>query len=117
MCFKYFKRFKEGAVDVPSHKQPVTTSKKIKLMVMGKYLCIGITFGSSQTIFTGVLGMKRMTAKFVPKCFPRQLTSHGLFLNFWPKITSLLSLTALKKVKEKTVNRQLSGITEEIKTE
>lgn len=76
--YKY-KRFQEGREDVEDDERPSTSTiddniEKIKKMIIDnrritirEIADVGISFGSCQAIFSNVLGMKRVAAKFVPK--------------------------------------------------
>ena len=49
---------------------------------------VGISVGSCHAIISNILGLKRVTAKFVPKLLTFDLlTRHCLFGIFWPKRT------------------------------
>jgi len=81
--YKWYKRFQEGREDVEDDERPGRPStstiddnvEKVKKMIIDNRRIIirevaddvGISFGSCQAIFSNVLGMKRVAAKFVPK--------------------------------------------------
>ena len=46
---------------------------------------VGISIGSCHAMFSNILGLKRVAAKFVPKLLNSdRLTRHCLFVIFWP---------------------------------
>ena len=50
---------------------------------------VGISVGSYHAIFSNILGLKCVAAKFVPKLLNFDLlTRHCLFIIFWPKTTT-----------------------------
>ena len=81
--YKWYKRFQEGREDTEDDERPGRPStsttddnvETMKKMIMDNRRItirevadeVGISFGSCQAIFTDVLGMKRVAAKFVPK--------------------------------------------------
>ena len=81
--YKWYKRFQEGREDTEDDERPGRPStsttddnvETMKKMIMENRRItirevadeVGISFGSCQAIFTDVLGMKRVAAKFVPK--------------------------------------------------
>ena len=81
--YEWYKRFKEGREDVEDDDRPGRPSTSItddnveqvkKMILENRRITIrevaddvGISFGSCQAIFSDVLGMKRVAAKFVPK--------------------------------------------------
>ncbi|XP_032668800.1 uncharacterized protein LOC116842993, partial [Odontomachus brunneus] len=80
---KWYKRFQEGREDVEDDERPgrLSTSttddnvEKVKKMIMDNCRItirevaddVGISFGSCQAIFSDILGMKCVAAKFVSK--------------------------------------------------
>ena len=81
--YEWYKRFQDGDEDVedderpgrPSTSTPDENVEKVKEMVMNDRRItirevaddVGISIGSCHAIFSNVLGMKRVAAKFVPK--------------------------------------------------
>ena len=81
--YEWYKRFQDGREDVEDDEYPGRPStsttdenvEKVKDMVMNDRRIIirevaddvGISIGSCHEIFSNVLGMKRVAAKFVPK--------------------------------------------------
>ena len=81
--YEWYKRFQDGREDVedderPGHPSTSTTDEnveKVKEMVMNDCRItirevaddVGISIGSCHKIFSNVLSMKRVAAKFVPK--------------------------------------------------
>ncbi|MCP6711290.1 helix-turn-helix domain-containing protein, partial [Klebsiella pneumoniae] len=81
--YKWYKLFQEGREDTndePRSGRPSTSTtdenvEEVKKIVLGNRRItireiaddIGISFGSCQSILTGVLDMRRVSAKFVPK--------------------------------------------------
>ena len=81
--YEWYKRFQDGREDVEDDERPgrpsTTTTdenvKKMKQMVMNDRRItirevaddVGISIGLCHVIFSNVLGMKRVAAKFVPK--------------------------------------------------
>ena len=71
----WYDRFKESREDVneyahtgrPSTSVTDENIEAVKNMILDDGLDVGISIGLCQAIFSDVLGMKRMTAKFVPK--------------------------------------------------
>ena len=80
--YELYKRFQDGCEDVEVHERPGRSStsttdeivEKVKEMVMNDRQItirevaddVGISIGSCHEIFSNVLGMKRVAAKFVP---------------------------------------------------
>lgn len=93
--YRWYKLFKEGRENVNDDARPGSsiTSKtdenveKVKEIVMENRRItirevaddVGISVGSCHTIFSDILGMKRVAAKFVPKLinFEQKKPSHG----------------------------------------
>ena len=81
--YKWQKRFQEGRENTEDNERPGRPStsttdenvEKVKKMIMDNRRItitevadeVSISFGSCQAIFTDVLGIKRVAAKFVPK--------------------------------------------------
>ena len=78
--YEWYKRFQDGREDVEDDERPSTSTtnenvEKVKEMVMNDRRItirevaddVGISIGSCHEIFSNVLGMKRVAAKFVPK--------------------------------------------------
>ncbi|XP_050684031.1 histone-lysine N-methyltransferase SETMAR-like [Leptidea sinapis] len=81
--YEWYKRFQDGRVNIEDDERPGRPStsttdenvKKVKEMVMNDCRVaikevaddVGISVGSCHEIFSVVLGMKRVAAKFVPK--------------------------------------------------
>ena len=81
--YEWYKRFQDGREDVEDDERPGRPStsttdenvEKVKEMVMNDRRItirevaddVGISIGSCHEIFSNVLGMKRVAAKFVPK--------------------------------------------------
>ena len=81
--YELYKRFQEGREDVEDDERPGRPSTsiadenvdKVKEMIMNDRRItirkvaddVGISIGSCHEIFSDFLGMKRVTAKFVPK--------------------------------------------------
>lgn len=81
--YEWYKRFQEGREDVEDDERPGRPStsisdenvEKVKEMIMNDRRItirevaedVGISIGSCHKIFSDVLGMKRVAAKFVPK--------------------------------------------------
>ena len=81
--YEWYKRFQDGREDVEDDERPARPStsrtdenvEKVKEMVMNDRRitirevadAVGISIGSCHEIFSNVLGMKRVAAKFVPK--------------------------------------------------
>ena len=78
--YEWYKRFQDGSEDVEDDERPNTSTtdenvEKVKEMVMNDRRftiteCaddVSISIGSCHEIFSNVLGMKRVAAKFVPK--------------------------------------------------
>ena len=103
--YEWYKRFQDGRVDVEDDERsgrPSTSTidenvKKVEKMVMNDRRItirevadeVGISIGSCHNIFSNVLGMKRVAAKFIPKLLnfdlTHLLTRRCLFVIFWPK--------------------------------
>ena len=82
-AYKWYKRFQDGREDVEDDERPGRPSKsttdknveRVKEMVMNDSRItireaaddVGISIDSWHEIFSNVLGMKRVAAKFVPK--------------------------------------------------
>ena len=82
-AYEWYKSFQDGREDVEDDERPERPStsttdenvEKVKEMVMNDRRItirevaddVGISIGSCHTIFSNVLGMKRVAAKFVPK--------------------------------------------------
>ena len=78
-AYEWYKRFQDGREDVEGDERPSTSTndnnvEKVKEMVMNdRRITITevdddvISIGSRHEIFSNVLGMKRVAAKFVPK--------------------------------------------------
>ena len=87
----WYNRFKEGRENVsddfrpgrPSTSTTDENTEAVKKIILDNRRTtirefaddVGISFGTCQAIFTDVLGMKRATAKIVPKLL--KATSHG----------------------------------------
>ncbi|XP_033610182.1 uncharacterized protein LOC111871520 isoform X2 [Cryptotermes secundus] len=81
--YEWYKRFQDGREDVADDERPGRPStsttdenvEKVKAMIMNDRRItirevaddVGISIGSCHEIFSNVLGMKRVAAKFVPK--------------------------------------------------
>ena len=79
--YEWYKRFQDGREDVEDNERPGSSSttdenvEKVKEMVMNDRRItisevaddVGISIGLCHEIFSNVLGMKRVAAKFVPK--------------------------------------------------
>ena len=79
--YEWYKRFQDGREDVEDDERPGRPSttdenvEKVKEMIMNDRRItirevaddIGLSIGSCHEIFSNVLGMKRVAAKFVPK--------------------------------------------------
>lgn len=90
--YEWYKRFQEGREDIeddarsgrPSSSTNDENVKKIKAIVLANRRItireaaeeIGISYGSCEAIFTNVLNMKRVAAKFVPKLLNFQQKQH-----------------------------------------
>ena len=102
--YKLYKLFTEGQEEVnddarPGRPSTSTTNEKteaVKKIVMEHRRItiieaaedVGISVGSCRAIFSDILGLKRVAAKFVPKFLNFDLlTRHGLFVIFWSKTT------------------------------
>ena len=102
--YKWYKLFTEGREEVNDDARlgrPRTsttnenTEAVMKIVMKNRRITIrevaedvGISVGSCQAIFSDILGLKRMAAKFVPKLLNFDLlTRHCLFVIFWPKTT------------------------------
>ena len=103
--YKWYTLFTEGQEEVnddarPGRPSTSTTNENteaVKKIVMENRRItirevakdVGITVGSGHAIFSDILGLKRVTAKFVPKLLNFDLlTRHCLFVIFWPKPTT-----------------------------
>lgn len=90
--FQWYKRFKEGREDVEDDERtgrPRTSTTKEKVNAVKSMITenrritirevaeeIGVSYGSCESIFTDVLGLTRVAAKFVPKLLNFQQRSY-----------------------------------------
>ncbi|XP_011146696.2 putative uncharacterized protein FLJ37770 [Harpegnathos saltator] len=89
--YEWYKRFQEGREDIeddarsgrPSTSTSDENVEKVKEIVLANRITIrevaeeiGISYGSCEAIFTNVLNMKRVAAKFVPKLQNLQRKQH-----------------------------------------
>ena len=102
--YNWYKLFREGREEVNDdarHGRPSTSTTNENTVAVKKIVMenrritirevaedVGISVGSCHAIFSDILGLKRVAAKFVPKLLNFDLlTRHYLFVIFWPKST------------------------------
>ena len=102
--YKWYKLFTEGREEVNDDARPggpstsvtndnteavkkiVMENRRIIIREVAKY--VGISVRSYHAIFSNILGLERVAAKFVPNLLNFDLlTRHCLFVIFWPKTT------------------------------
>ena len=63
--YEWYKRFQDGRENVEKVKKWFMNDRRLTIRDVSND--VGISIGSCHEIFSNVVGMKRMAAKFVPK--------------------------------------------------